>query len=67
MGVPFRFELLDGEALEEVALAKEVGFHGREHEALAETSGTAQEIRVRGADEAVHDFCLVDIHVVFAT
>lgn len=41
MGVPFRFEPFDGEALEEITLAEEVGFHRREQQTLAEAAGTA--------------------------
>ena len=67
VGVPFRFEPFDGEALEEGALAEEVGFHRREQQALAEAAGTAQEVRVRGANQLVDQFRFVDVHVVFAT
>ena len=64
MGVPFRFELLDGEAFEEVALAKEVGLHGGEQEALAETSGTAGKVGFTHRREAIDEFRLVHVHEV---
>lgn len=53
VGVPFLFEPFDGEALEEVSFAEEVGFHRREQQALAKAAGTTQEVRVRGANQLV--------------
>src|SRR5574344_1449353 len=60
---PFLFQILDGETLEEFALAAEIGIHRGDEQTLAEASRTTEEVITSRISQFVNKFGLIHIHV----
>ena len=58
---PILFQLFDGQALEQSLFPLEVGFHGRNQEALAEAARAAQEVIFASGGESVNQIGLIHI------
>ena len=64
---PLLLQPLQGQPLEQIFLTREISLQGRDQKALAETTGTAEEIITSLIDKFVNKCCLVYIHIAVVT
>ena len=64
IALPVLLQALHGQPSEKVFLSLEVGFERRHEQALAEATGTAEEIDLVGMRQSINQLRLVYIHTV---
>ena len=61
--LPVLLQLFDGQPLEKLALAAEVGLHRRDKQALTEPAGTTQEVVSSRRRELIYQCCFIYVDV----